>query len=236
MGIYTTRKIQADEELILRFERCFRTDEGETIDFDGFTPYWMREGLPDNFLKGLSTPSGPRPVRPPPGTVKFGKSSLHDRGAFAEADFKQGEIVDMCPCLILDEVGADCARDLSFKLPQVKVDCGKGRTIMKREELYVIPCGYGAMLNHMREGEGANVQWYYDESTQCMVFVALEDIPRNTELCFDYGEQYWMAQHRLNTRPGYMKEKVEDMRKARELVDTNKALFDAGTRRRARRG
>ncbi|CAJ1449102.1 unnamed protein product, partial [Effrenium voratum] len=205
MYIYATRRIQADEELILEYKRNFRTDEGEAINFEGFTPYWCRQEQPESFRKALTAPIGPRKVRPIPGCVKFGKSMLHGRGVFADAGYKRGEIVEMCPCLILDTNGAECMQDHCFQIPEVKLDV-EGRSVVKRQSRYVLPCGYGGMYNHLERGEGENVQWFFDETTQCCVWVAqpkegVDSIQRNEELCFDYGEAYWDAPHRRFQRP-----------------------------------
>lgn len=206
MYIYATRNIQADEELILEYKRAFRTDQGEAIDFTGFTPYWSRQEPPEAFARALAAPCGPRKVRPVPGCVKFGKSHLHQRGIFTDATYRKGEIVEMCPCLTLDTNGAACMQDYCFHLPAVTVEL-QDRSITKRQPRYVLPCGYGGMYNHLETGSGNNVEWLYDETTQCLVFIAdphqeQGDIPRNTELCFDYGEAYWDAPSRRFQRPG----------------------------------
>lgn len=207
MYIYATRKIQADEELILEYKRAFRTEQGEAVDFTGFTPYWRRRSPPETLAAALKAPCGPRKVRPIPGCTKFGKSRLHERGVFSDAAYKRGEVVEMCPCLVLDTNGAACMQDSCFHLPEVAVQVG-GRSITKRKARYVLPCGYGAMYNHLQEGQGENLEWLYDETTQCLVLVADpptscgEDvIAQNTELCFDYGEAYWDAPSRRFQRP-----------------------------------
>lgn len=203
MYIYATRKIQADEELILEYKRCFRTAEGEAIDFTGFTPYWCRPEQPESFAKALVAPCGPRKARPVPGRVKFGKSALHNRGVFADAHYQKGEILEMSPCLILDRNGAECLQDYSFLLPEVKINV-EGRELVKRSSRYVLPCGYGGMHNHLPAGKGENVQWFYDETTQCCIWVADpqgDEILRNQELCFDYGETYWASPSRRFQRP-----------------------------------
>eukprot|EP00931_Biecheleriopsis_adriatica_P056092 TRINITY_DN33241_c0_g1_i1.p1 TRINITY_DN33241_c0_g1~~TRINITY_DN33241_c0_g1_i1.p1 ORF type:complete len:594 (-),score=130.99 TRINITY_DN33241_c0_g1_i1:29-1810(-) len=205
MYIYATRKIQADEELILEYKRCFRTDQGESINFEGFTPYWCRRELPQSFGKALVAPCGPRKVRPIPGQVKFGRSKLHNRGVFADANYKKGEILEMCPCLILDTNGADCMQDYCFHLPEVQMTV-EGRSLVKRQARYVLPCGYGGLYNHLEAGQGENVQWFFDETSQCCVWVAhpkdgAEEVLRNEELCFDYGQAYWDAPNRRQQRP-----------------------------------
>lgn len=212
MYIYATRRIQADEELILEYKRNFRTEEGEAINFEGFTPYWCRQEQPDAFRKALVAPCGPRKVRPIPGSVKFGKSQLHGRGVFADANFKRGEVVEVCPCLILDTNGADCMQDHCFQINEVKLDV-EGKSVVKRQSRYILPCGYGGMYNHLERGQGENVQWFYDETTQCCIWVAhpkegVEQIQRNEELCFDYGEAYWQAPQRVQ-RPKAGKARAE---------------------------
>lgn len=211
MYIYTTRPVQANEELILHYERNFRTEEGETIDFTGYTPYWRRPEMPANFAKALKTPIGPRPLRPIPGMVKFGRSKLHGRGSFADATYRRGEILEICPCLILDDAGIDCVEDLAFKLGEVAVQLGD-RTVVKREELFVMPLGYMGMYNHLEAGKGENAIWLYDETTQCMIIIASpaeggkgdgKEIIRNEELCFDYGDFYWEQPERSTKRPDY---------------------------------
>lgn len=232
MYIYTTRKVQANEELVLEYKRNFRTDEGEVIDFTGFTPYWMRQKPPANFAKALTTPHGPRKVRPPPGSVKFGRSRLHERGCYADASFKKGEIVEMCPCLVLDQNGADCMQDYAFHVPAVKVKVGD-RELVKREERFLLPLGNGGMYNHLDEKSGENVTWHYDETTQCIVFVAKPqgdeaEVSRNEELCFDYGEAYWDAPARRHQRPGYKSE----FRDVLKDLEAKTAVLDASGQRR----
>lgn len=210
MYIYTTRKVQVDEELVLYYNRAYRTEMGEAIDFTGFTPYWRREKMPEHFAKALVTPHGPRKVKPVPGHVKYGKSSLctdrlHSRGAFADRDYKRGEIIEMAPALTLDDNGAHVMADYCFELPAVEVQVGD-RKITKRERKFVLPLGNGGMYNHQPRGKGENVQWYYDETTMCVIYVAAptdsDTIKRNTELCFDYGEAWWDNDRRRRQRPG----------------------------------
>jgi len=196
MYVYTTRRVQAGEELILEYKRSVRSEKGVTVELAGYTPYWCREGLPESFAKALVSAHGPRKVRPIPGRVKYGKSRLHGRGAFADAAYRRGEIIEMCPCLVLDSHGADCMRDYCVSLAPVEVLCGD-RKIVKRNERVVLPLGCGGLYNHLEQGKGENVNWLYDETTQCVVFVAApqadacDEIVRNEELCFDYGEGYW---------------------------------------------
>ena len=189
MYIYSTRRIQADEELILEYKRNFRTPRGEAIDFSGFTPYWCRQEQPEHFRKALITPCGPREVRPIPGRVKFGKSKLHNRGVFLDAAYQKGEVIEMSPCLILDTNGADCLQDYCFYLPEVKVELGE-RSVIKRQSRFILALGYGGMYNHLDTGSGDTIQWLYDETTQCLIWVANPrdgntELPRNEEACFD---------------------------------------------------
>lgn len=118
--------------------------QGEAINFEGFTPYWpgptvlssssvpprCRAEQPESFRRALTAPCGPRKVRPIAGGVKFGKSRLHGRGVFADASYKRGELLELCPCLILDTNGANCMQDHCFQLPEVKLEvegaCGSG--------------------------------------------------------------------------------------------------------------
>jgi len=205
MYIYATRNIQADEELILEYKRAFRTDLGEPINFEGFTPYWCRQNPPEIFAEALAASCESREPRPVPGCVKFGKSQLHDRGIFSDAAYGRGEIIEMCPCLVLDLNGAVCMQDHCFYMPEVTVEL-EGRSITKREGRYVLPCGYGGLYNHLEAGKGENIEWLYDETTQCFLFISApqgegQEIPRNCELCFDYGEAYWDAPSRRFQRP-----------------------------------
>jgi len=222
MYIYATRHIQANDELILEYKRAFRTDQGESIDFTGFTPYWCRPEPPASFVKALATPNGPRKPRPVPGNTKFGRSKLHGRGVFAHAAFKDGEIMDICPCLTLDANGADAMQDYCFQLPAVEVHLGGDRTVTKREERFVLPLGNGAMMNHLGSKDGQNVTWYYDETTQCMVFLARagpgrQEVALNEELCFDYGESYWDVPSRRFQRPGFRPEYRDASETLRDL-------------------
>merc|ERR1719188_2771496 len=115
--------------------------------------------------------------------------------------------------------GAACMQDHCFHLPAVQIDL-QGRSITKREARYVLPLGYGGLYNHLEKGKGENVEWLYDETTQCFVFIAIpeegsEEIPRNTELCFDYGEAYWDCPSRRFQRPGRKRPEGEDAQRLR---------------------
>merc|ERR1712228_653420 len=107
---------------------------------------------------------------------------------------------------VLDTNGADCMRDYCVRLAPVEVHCGD-RKIVKREERVVLPLGCGGLYNHLEQGKGENVSWLYDETTQCVVFVAApaadasDEVARNEELCFDYGEAYWNCESRRALTP-----------------------------------
>lgn len=213
MYVYATRRIHVDEEIVLNWHGEVRTDDGAAIDMTGFTPYWCRDQHPEVFQKALSVPAGPRPKRPLFGHIKFGWSKIQGRGVFADKSYSRGEIVEICPCLILDEAGADAGADFAMSFPAVKQECEDGRNLTKREQIDVFPCGYGGMYNHspepqnnIEEGEDeseemikrrtANLAWFYDETTQCVILVATESVSRNQELTIDYGEPYWESPSR----------------------------------------
>jgi hypothetical protein len=99
--------------------------------------------------------------------------------------------------------------------------------LVKRQNRYILPLGYGGMYNHLETGGGENVQWLYDETTQCCIWVAdpqdgSGEIRRNEELCFDYGEAYWDSPSRRHQRPGLPIERrdiLKEMSQKRQVVD-----------------
>merc|ERR1712032_1181961 len=77
------------------------------------------------------------------GAVRVGRSRIHGRGVFAMQNYGEGDVIELCPGLILDEASSGLFKDFTMlcneKAPsESQVD---GR-------VNVIALGFGPMYNH----------------------------------------------------------------------------------------
>ena len=107
-------------------------------------------------------------------------STLHGLGVFADKDYVQGDVIELCPYLVADytDVGETCIlHDYMFHTPY-----------MDTEEYY-IPLGFAMVYNH---STSPNAEWSIKEEDDRFIrFHALEEIKKGDEILHDYGEQYW---------------------------------------------
>ena len=90
-------------------------------------------------------------------------------GVFTNEFIKKGETIEISHCI---EVKVDTCPEYSFELPNKKV---------------VIPLGYGSIYNHSDE---YNILWKpLDEKH--VQFYSIKDIEPNSQLCHNYGKNYW---------------------------------------------
>ena len=97
------------------------------------------------------------------------------RGVFAEKDFKQGEVIEVCP-LITDY-------KKNFEKSKIKDYTFKSKFIPDQE---VIVFGMCSMYNH---SDNFNVG--HNQDPENMIYKASRDIKKGEELYVNYGTNYW---------------------------------------------
>ena len=97
------------------------------------------------------------------------------RGVFAEKDFKQGEVIEVCPLL------TDYKKN--FANSKIKDYTFKSKFKPDQE---VIVFGMCSMYNH---SDNFNVG--HNQDPENMIFKAVRDIKKGEELYVNYGGPYW---------------------------------------------
>lgn len=102
------------------------------------------------------------------------RSGRRGRGVFATRRFREEEVVETCPALMLDDDDVDGPmRDYIFAARQ------RGKVL--------ILFGYGMLYNH-----SSRPNLYHRSAGRLTIeFVALRDIAAGEELTHDYGPDYW---------------------------------------------
>ncbi len=96
------------------------------------------------------------------------------RGVFALRRFKEGEIVETCPTVVLpDEDAEGVVRNYVFSARQPGT--------------LLLVLGYGMLYNHSAEPN----LFHRSAGRQLIEFVALRDIAAGEELTHNYGPEYW---------------------------------------------
>ena len=115
-------------------------------------------------------------------TVRIGRSNVSGRGAFATRDLGNGDVIERCPVLELDErdVGGELANYVFY-----------GENEHKR----LLAMGNGMLFNH---SSIPNVGYYLEENTLGpeLVLYALRAIRKGEELFYNYGEEWWSSRQR----------------------------------------
>ncbi len=112
-------------------------------------------------------------------TVRIGRSNVSGRGAFATRDLGNGDVIERCPVLELDE------RDVGGELTNY-VFYGEN------EHKRLVAMGNGMLFNH---SSMPNVGYYLEETPLGpeLVLYALRAIRKGEELFYNYGEEWWSS-------------------------------------------
>jgi SET domain-containing protein len=96
------------------------------------------------------------------------------RGVFALRRFREGEIVETCPTVVLADADVEgVVRDYVFSARE------KGKLLLV--------LGYGMLYNH-----SADPNLFHRSAGRLLIeFVALRDIAAGEELTHNYGPEYW---------------------------------------------
>jgi len=117
--------------------------------------------------------------------VEWTKRPGGDYTVFAKTQFARGEIIEICPMIILDDMAKTVSRlkDIVFE-----IDKKKGE--------YALVLGYGSLYRHAQE---PNVDYAYNKRQKHMFFIANRPIQAREELTINYGSDYWEERSNLNT-------------------------------------
>jgi uncharacterized protein len=117
--------------------------------------------------------------------VEWSKRPGGDYTVVARTQFARGEIIEICPLIILPEITktVDRLKDIVFEIDKKKGEYG-------------LVLGYGSLYKHSNK---ANVDYSYNKRQRHMFFVANRPIQLNEELTIDYGSDYWEERSNLNT-------------------------------------
>jgi len=103
----------------------------------------------------------------------------------ARTQFARGEVVEVCPTIILgtEATAIDRLRDIVFELD-------------KNKENWALVLGYGSLYGHSEE---ANLDYGYNRATKQMMFLAKQPIQLGEELTINYGKDFWTARKEFGT-------------------------------------
>jgi SET domain-containing protein len=109
-------------------------------------------------------------------------SPVHGRGVFALQAIRLGQVIERCPCIVL-ETGwqqiQTVLHDYLYCWPRE----GDGRAVV---------LGHGSLFNHDTR---PNADWTTDNQEHQFTYHAIRDIHPHEEIFIDYGQDYWAHQH-----------------------------------------
>ena len=117
--------------------------------------------------------------------VEWSKRPGGDYTVIAKTQFARGELIEVCPLIILPEIAKtiDRLKDIIFEINKDKGEWG-------------LPLGYGSLYRHSNK---PSVDYAYNKRQRHMFFIANRTIQMNEELTIDYGSEYWQERSNLNT-------------------------------------
>jgi len=103
----------------------------------------------------------------------------------AKTQFARGEIVEICPCIILGEEAKtiDKIKDTIFEIDRDKNE-------------WALVLGYGSLYRHNKK---ANLEYAYNKLTKQMYFITKKVVKLGEELTINYGQDYWMERMTFKT-------------------------------------
>jgi len=117
--------------------------------------------------------------------VEFSKRPGGEFTILAKTQFAKGEIVEICPSIILGEEAKtiDKLKDIIFEIDKDKNE-------------WALVLGYGSLYRH---SDKANVEYAYNKLTKQMYFITKRPIKLEEELTINYGTSYWQERMTFNT-------------------------------------
>lgn len=114
--------------------------------------------------------------------TRIAPSAIHGNGVFATRLISKGQVIERCPCIILEpgwQRVATVLHDYLYCWPKE----GDGRAIV---------LGQGSLFNHDAK---PNADWVTDEAGRQCVYHAVRDIQPGEEILINYGDDYWSTEH-----------------------------------------
>jgi len=116
--------------------------------------------------------------------VEWSKRPGGDYTVYSKTQFARGEIIEICPLIILPEIArtVDRLKDLVFEIDKKKGEYG-------------LVLGYGSLYRHSDE---PNVDYAYNKRQRHMFFIVNRPIKAHEELTINYGSEYWQERSNLD--------------------------------------
>jgi hypothetical protein len=108
------------------------------------------------------------------------------RGAYAKRDFFPGDIVEICPVILLDYP----IKELSLSVQRVVFNWSK---LCDAPEKFALVLGYGSIYNH---ADQPNQRYSADPENQAMIYTAVREINTGEQLTVSYNQVAEGAQPR----------------------------------------
>lgn len=118
------------------------------------------------------------------------------RGAFAQRDFAEGDVVEQCPVIIL-------LRPFAQLPPRLKTMVFNWGNLAKTTPSHALALGFGSLYNH---DNPANLRYEADAENQAIRYVAVRGIKQDEELTINYNagggspvseQDTWFQQHNI---------------------------------------
>lgn len=123
------------------------------------------------------------------------QTTTKGRGVFCLSDIDEGEILEISPAILLDEAATAHAEktilhDYKFKIGDLSNSQRTLFHIKTPKKSSCIIMGVMAFCNH-DENPNADIYWEEDESTAYHFLETTRPIPKNTEICTNYGRGWF---------------------------------------------
>lgn len=112
-----------------------------------------------------------------PDTVVKDTGTVKGRGVYALRDFKEGELIEECPVIIL-------IRPINQLPPRLKTMVFNWGSLTKTSAATALALGFGSMFNH---DNPANVRYEAVLENESMRYLAVRDIKKDEELTINYN-------------------------------------------------
>lgn len=119
--------------------------------------------------------------------------SRKGRGVVAAFPISKGEIIEVCPVIILDqEEAASVEKSLLDHYLFSWSNPGQYSSSLKHQkEIWTILCGFGSLYNH---SSNPNADFNLDYNNRSVLFTALLDIKSSEEICINYNLPLWFKE------------------------------------------
>jgi uncharacterized protein len=117
------------------------------------------------------------------------------RGVFCRRPIASGQVLETTPAIILNEAGTRLA-DKTALLNYTFIMGSLSKTLRKRAQVKnpakasSVIMGIMAFCNHSEE-PNAEILWDEQDGTLYYILQATKNIPKNTEICTSYGEEWF---------------------------------------------